>query len=76
MPLNFLVREPCPKCGRPLMKAVIEAHPTDRTIAIHNLYCGDCGAVRTSVISLTPNKPTKESAASIPGNLGHPADPF
>jgi hypothetical protein len=63
MPLRFQLHDPCPKCGKTLVHAVIEAHPTDRNIAIHNLQCGDCGPVKTSVISLKPGKASPQEAA-------------
>jgi hypothetical protein len=63
MSLIFLFREPCPRCGQRLLQAVIETHPTDRTIALHNLQCGDCGPVQTKVISLKPRKSSSKQAA-------------
>jgi len=63
MPLTFQLNDPCPKCGRSLMQAVIEAHPTDRELALHNFQCGHCGPVKTSVISLKPGKPSPQEVA-------------
>jgi len=45
------------------MNAEIEAHPTDRTIALHNLKCGNCGPVKTKVISLKPGEPAPDAGA-------------
>jgi uncharacterized Zn finger protein len=59
----FPVNAPCPKCGKLLLQAVIDPHPTDRTIALHNLQCGDCGPVKTNVISLKPGKPSPQETA-------------
>jgi hypothetical protein len=43
--------EICPRCRKPLMQGVVEAHPSRRDLALHNFQCADCGPVRTR---LTP----------------------
>jgi hypothetical protein len=54
----------CPRCGGKLtMQAMIEAHPTNPDIELHNFHCAVCGPVKTKVISLTPKKPHAEIAA-------------
>jgi hypothetical protein len=63
MSLTFRLQDPCPRCSKFLLQAVIEPHPTDHTIALHNLECWDCGPVKTKVISLKPSKPSPEEAA-------------
>jgi len=45
------------------MQAMIEAHPTNPDIELHNFHCAVCGPVKTKVISLTPKKPHAEIAA-------------
>ena len=47
----------CPKCGKPIRRAVIDRHPTDRDAAIHSLRCADCGYQKTTVLSLRPAAP-------------------
>jgi hypothetical protein len=46
--------EICPRCRKPLMQGVVEAHPSRRDLALHNFQCADCGPVKTKIISLTP----------------------
>jgi hypothetical protein len=43
--------EICPRCRKPLMQGVVEAHPSRRDLALHNFQCADCGPVKTR---LTP----------------------
>jgi hypothetical protein len=45
--------EICPKCRKPSMQGVVEAHPSRRDVALHNFQCADCGPVKTKIISLT-----------------------
>jgi hypothetical protein len=54
MSLTLHSNNPCPKCGRLKMQSIIEAHPSRRDIAFQNFHCGDCGPVKTEVLSLTP----------------------
>jgi hypothetical protein len=54
MSLIFQLNDPCPKCGRSKLQAVIEAHPSRTDIALHNFNCADCGPVKTKVLSLKP----------------------
>jgi ssDNA-binding Zn-finger/Zn-ribbon topoisomerase 1 len=63
MSLIFHLNDPCPKCRKPTMQAVIELHPSRNDLAIHNFYCADCGPVKTKVISLTPAAQPSEVAA-------------
>jgi hypothetical protein len=63
MSLNLFINETCPKCRKPTMQGVIEAHPSRRDIALENFVCADCGPVKTKIISLMPGKPSPELAA-------------
>jgi uncharacterized Zn finger protein len=54
MSLVFHSNDPCPRCGKALMQAVIEAHPSRRDLALHNFNCAGCGPVKTKIISLKP----------------------
>jgi hypothetical protein len=55
--------ETCPRCRKPLMQGVVEAHPSRRDIAFHNFECGDCGPVKTKVVSLMPGNSQPELSA-------------
>jgi hypothetical protein len=48
--------ETCPRCRKPVTLSVIEPHPTDRDLAIHNFNCVDCGPVKAKIYSLRPGK--------------------
>jgi hypothetical protein len=52
MSLSFYFNDPCPKCGKPTVKAVIEAHPSHRDLALYNFHCAGCGPIKTKIISL------------------------
>jgi hypothetical protein len=52
MPLNILVDESCPRCGKPITLAVIERHPTRADAAVQSFECADCGHVKTKLLSL------------------------
>jgi hypothetical protein len=54
MSLVFHLNDPCPRCGKSKLQAVIEAHPSRSDIALHNFNFAVCGLVKTKVISLTP----------------------
>jgi hypothetical protein len=56
MPLTFAVDEICPKCRKAVKLAVIDLHPTNPDLAVHNFECIDCGPVRAKIISLKPGK--------------------
>jgi uncharacterized Zn finger protein len=58
----FQVRATCPRCGKPVTLAVVEAHPTRTDIALHSFECMDCGAVRTKAVSLRADKSPPELA--------------
>ena len=57
MALNFMVDDICPKCGKPIRRAVIDLHPTRADASIHSLKCADCGYEKTKVLSLRPTAP-------------------
>jgi hypothetical protein len=63
MPFTLYFNDLCPKCGRPIMQAVIESHPTDRDLAIQKFHCANCGPIKIKSISLKPAKPRPEIAA-------------
>jgi hypothetical protein len=63
MSLTLFINETCPKCRKPIMHGVIEAHPSRRDIALENFVCADCGPVKTKIISLKPSKPSPVLAA-------------
>jgi hypothetical protein len=63
MSLNFYLNDPCPKCGKPTMYAVIDRHPTKSDIAIHKLQCAQCGPLKTQALPLKPRKPSPGLAA-------------
>jgi hypothetical protein len=56
--------EICPKCRKPLMQGVVEAHPSRRDLALHNFQCADCGPVKTKIIPLTPKTNLRPGGAS------------
>jgi hypothetical protein len=59
MSLNLHFNERCPKCGKPTMRSVIEAHPSRTDVALQNFECTTCGPLKTNVLSLVP--PTRSS---------------
>jgi hypothetical protein len=63
MPFNLYFNDLCPKCRKPTMGAVIEAHPTDRDLALEKFHCSDCGPIKIKFISLKPIKPQSGIAA-------------
>jgi hypothetical protein len=63
MSLTFHFNDPCPKCHKPLMQAMIEKHPTRTDLAVHNFHCADCGPVKSRIFSLIPGKSAPELAA-------------
>jgi C4-type Zn-finger protein len=64
MPLNFVVDDICPKCGKPIRHAVIDLHPTQSEAAIHSLKCAGCGYEKTRVLSLRPTAPPPPELAA------------
>jgi hypothetical protein len=56
MPLNLTYNDACPMCGKPTMRSAIEPHPSRHDIALQDFYCGDCGPIKTIVLSLKPVK--------------------
>jgi RNase P subunit RPR2 len=56
MSLVLFRNEICPKCHKPLMQGVVEAHPSRDDLALHNFECADCGPIKTIILSLTPKK--------------------
>jgi hypothetical protein len=64
MSLTFYFNDPCPKCAKPILQAVIEPHPSLRNLALQKFHCADCGPIKTNVLSLSrPVKPSSELAA-------------
>jgi hypothetical protein len=63
MSLTFYSNDPCPKCNRPILHAVIDPHPTSRDLAFHKFHCADCGPIRTEILSL--GRRTQPDAAAI-----------
>ena len=63
MSLVFQLNDPCPKCGKSLTNAVIERHPTQPDVALHNFTCAACGPVKTKILSLKPPARPSEAAA-------------
>jgi hypothetical protein len=56
MSLTLFAVETCPRCRKPVTLSVIEPHPTNRDLAIHNFNCVDCGPVKAKIYSLRPGK--------------------
>jgi hypothetical protein len=63
MSLNLFVDDTCPKCRKTIMQSFIETHPTHDDLALHQLYCVDCGLIETKVISLKLDVASSELAA-------------
>jgi hypothetical protein len=63
MPLVLSAGEVCPKCRKPTLQGVVEAHPSRRDIALHNFECANCGPIRTKVVSLKRGEPPPELSA-------------
>jgi hypothetical protein len=63
MPFTLYFNDLCPKCAKPTLQAVIEAHRTSRDLALQKFHCADCGPIKTKFISLRPAKPQPEVAA-------------
>jgi hypothetical protein len=57
MSVTFYFKDPCPKCSKPIMYAVVEPDPSCRDLALHKLHCADCGPIKTILLSLKPVKP-------------------
>jgi RNase P subunit RPR2 len=55
--------EVCPKCQKPLMRGIVEAHPSRSDLALHNFHCARCGPIKTKIISLKPDEPPSELSA-------------
>jgi hypothetical protein len=68
MPLTVYINDTCPKCRKPIELSYIEAHPSRDDIAVHNFVCGDCGTVKTKIISLRSDNTPVEGA--VPGRMG------
>ena len=46
MSLTRFIDDACPRVRNPGKLTLIEPHPSDRDLAIHNYHCVDCGPVR------------------------------
>ena len=68
MSLILFVQDTCPKCRKPIHQATIDLHPTDRDLALQNFTCANCGAVKTKMLSLKPDKPSSQLSASAGSN--------
>jgi len=47
MSLTIFIDDTCPRCRKPAKLTLIEPHPSDRDLAIHN--CVDCGPARAKL---------------------------
>jgi hypothetical protein len=54
MALTFYSNDPCSKCGRPVMQAVIDLHPSLPDMALQKIGCANCGPIKTKILSLRP----------------------
>jgi hypothetical protein len=54
MSLTFYLNDPCPNCSKPILQAVIEPHPDRRDLALQRFQCGECGTIKTNILSLKP----------------------
>jgi hypothetical protein len=64
MALVFYPNDPCPRCHKPTIQAIIERHPTRNDLAVHSFHCADCGPVKSKLISMKPDdKPPSGLAA-------------
>jgi hypothetical protein len=63
MSLTVFFNETCPRCFKPIMRGVIEPHPSRRDLALQNFQCAECGVVKTKVHSLKPGEPSPDLAA-------------
>jgi hypothetical protein len=72
MPLVLSTGEICPKCRKPTLQGVVEAHPSRRDLALHNFQCADCGPIKTKIISLKPGgpRPNCQPAGWCPNSEG------
>ena len=52
MSLTIFIDDTCPRCCKPVKLTLIEPHPSDRDLAIHNYHCVNCGSVRARIIPL------------------------
>ena len=52
MSLTIFINDTCPRWRKPVKLTLIEPHPSDRDLAIHNYHCVDCGPVRAKTIPL------------------------
>ena len=50
MSLTLFLNEICPRCRKPIMRGVVESHPSRRDLALQNFECGDCGRVKTKIL--------------------------
>jgi hypothetical protein len=64
MTLNFYSNGTFRKCRKPVLQAIIERHPTRRDLALQKFHCGECGPIKTKILSLNPAKPPRGVAAS------------
>jgi uncharacterized Zn finger protein len=64
--MHFQIRQPCPRCGKPVSIAIVERHPTRTDIALFSFECMDCGSVRMKALSLCANKSPLELAVLRP----------
>ena len=60
MAFTLFYNDTCPRCRKPLMRGVVEPHPSRPDLALNNFQCANCGPVKTKIISLEPNKPSPE----------------
>jgi hypothetical protein len=56
MSLTIFIDDTCPRCCKPVKLTLIEPHPSDRDLAIHNCHCVGCGPVRARIIPLKADR--------------------
>jgi hypothetical protein len=63
--MSFTVswNDTCPRCHKSIMRIVFEPHPSNRDLALQSFECGECGPVRTKIISLKAGTQAPELAA-------------
>ena len=66
MSVDLFMNDTCPKCRKPLKPAVIEPHPTRRSLAVHKFECSNCGAIQIKILfRKSDNAPSNTSTISL-----------
>ena len=50
MSFDLYMNDTCPRCCKPIERAVVEQHPTRRDLSVHKFKCADCGIVKSKVL--------------------------